>query len=147
MNTTRQYATYILGSVFLLLPAYGVFNAGNSTGMGVVVSGATTTRNGSLMNLGQSFIGNSRSETHMMKAGSIPAMVQLAAPPLRGDIDDDGDVDEEDYFIFEACMLGPNVQYILMSACSQAEFDCADMDNDNDVDMADYTYFLLSFVP
>ena len=146
MNTTRHYATYILGSVFVLLPAHGVILASHFTGMGSVVSGATTTDTGSLINFGQSFIGDSRSTTHMMNAGSIPAIVQLSTAPLRGDIDRDGDVDEDDYSIFAACMLGPNVEYISLRGCSQAQFDIADTQDDNDVDFADYTYFSLSFI-
>lgn len=82
----------------------------------------------------------------MMNAGAIPAIVQLSTQPLRGDIDDDGDVDEYDYVIFAACMLGPNVEYVSLRNCSQAQFEIADIQNDNDVDLTDYKFFSLSFI-
>ena len=145
MNTSQKVTSLVLGTVFLLLPAQGAVLASHFTGGGLLVSGATATENGSLMNLGQPFIGYSRSTSHMMHAGGIPAIVQLSAPPLRGDIDEDGDVDQDDYFVFAACMLGPNVEYSSLRSCSQSQFDIADLQNDNDVDLADYTRFLRSF--
>lgn len=144
MKTSKRFTTYILGSIFLLMPAHGVILATHFTGI-AFTSGARSMENGSLINFGQSFTGNSRSTSHMMFAGTIPAIVQLSTQPLRGDIDEDGDVDQDDHFIFAACMMGPNIEYMSLRSCTQSQFDIADIQNDNDVDLADYTYFSLSF--
>jgi hypothetical protein len=53
-------------------------------------------------------------------------------PPLTGDLDDDGDVDEEDVTIFNACVSGPSVK-ITTSECAKA-----DLDDDDDADQSDF---------
>jgi len=57
-------------------------------------------------------------------------------PP--GDLDEDGDVDLDDFTIFVTCMNGPDVPYPL--GC-----EAADLDTDTDVDLADFGVFQLHF--
>ncbi len=47
--------------------------------------------------------------------------------PVRGDMDDDGDVDLDDYTLFAECITGPFVSGL------------GDLDHDGDVDLNDYT--------
>ena len=53
-------------------------------------------------------------------------------PPLRGDLDDDGDVDGEDLLAFAACLYGPDV-WGAPPTCA-----AADIDGDGDVDIHDF---------
>lgn len=53
-------------------------------------------------------------------------------PPLRGDLDDDGDVDGADLLAFAGCLNGPDVQSV-PQACTPA-----DIDGDGDVDLRDF---------
>ena len=57
----------------------------------------------------------------------------------RSDLDDDGDVDPDDFAIFLECVGGPDVP--------PATPDCrlADLDDDNDVDFADFDVLQLEF--
>lgn len=66
--------------------------------------------------------------------GSITAGagVTINVGPLPGDIDDDGDVDLDDYVLSAAAMSGPTAP--------TAEPD-ADLDGDNDCDLADFAVF------
>lgn len=146
MKTSKTFTMFILGAMFLLVPAHGVIFATHFGGGTIYTMGSGTMDNGSLINLGQSAIGNARSTTHRMNAGGIPAIVQLSiTQPLWGDIDGDNDVDSDDYVIFAACMKGPFVSYSDLRSCTQEQFDLADIQNDNDVDMADYQFMNLSF--
>jgi hypothetical protein len=52
-----------------------------------------------------------------------------------GDLDADGDVDIEDFSVYAACMIGPEVPF--PDGC-----DDADLDLDGDVDLADYQTWL-----
>ncbi len=55
-------------------------------------------------------------------------------PPVRGDFDRDGDVDDRDYDALEACASGPAVP-------RKAECAGRDLDNDNDLDQVDFALF------
>ena len=55
---------------------------------------------------------------------------------LLGDLDDDGDVDLDDYVLFEDALDGPGV------APSNPE---ADLDGDGDCDLADWSVFAENF--
>ena len=57
---------------------------------------------------------------------------------LPGDLDGDGDVDNDDFSIFAGCMNGPDILYPL---------DCytVDLNVDGDVDVADFAEFQLGF--
>ncbi|MHC4674466.1 MAG: hypothetical protein ACYTBZ_18425, partial [Planctomycetota bacterium] len=55
-------------------------------------------------------------------------------PPIPGDYDRDGDVDNADYDVFESCASGPNVPYT--GDCSDTDFD-----NDLDTDQEDFGIF------
>ncbi len=57
---------------------------------------------------------------------------------IKGDLDNDGDVDTDDYTIWNGCIEGPNV--IVAPACS-----IADCDGDQDVDLADFAQFAFGF--
>ncbi len=147
MKTSKTFTMLILGAMFLLVPAHGVIFATHFRGGTIYTMGSGTMDNGTLITLGQSAIGLARSTTHRMNAGVIPVIVQLSTSTiLWGDIDGDGDVDEDDYFIFTACMHGPDVEYVSLRRCSPAQFDLADIQHDNDVDMEDYRFLSLSFM-
>ncbi|GJM23600.1 MAG: hypothetical protein DHS20C16_00150 [Phycisphaerae bacterium] len=57
---------------------------------------------------------------------------------IKGDLDDDGDVDLDDYAIWENCAGGPGAA--AMPGCADA-----DCDGDTDVDLADFASFMLGF--
>ena len=57
---------------------------------------------------------------------------------IPGDLDGDGYVDLEDFVIFEDCMSGPDVPYVL--GCS-----AADLTSDGDVDLIDWSAFQTLF--
>ncbi len=59
---------------------------------------------------------------------------------VPGDLDDDGDVDLDDYTIFASCMAGPGAS-TLPGGCAQDDFDASDLDNDSDVDLQDFFGF------
>lgn len=54
-------------------------------------------------------------------------------PPVAADLDEDGDVDEDDFAVFENCATGPGV--------GPPALDCtgADLDSDNDIDQSDFS--------
>ena len=54
-----------------------------------------------------------------------------------GDFDLDGDVDQNDFEIFRACISGANVPGP-PAGCTQAQFNAADLDHDGDVDQDDF---------
>ncbi|MHC4671805.1 MAG: FG-GAP-like repeat-containing protein [Planctomycetota bacterium] len=58
----------------------------------------------------------------------------LPLPSAPADFDDDGDVDLEDYYAFEACACGPGIP--LNPGCEEKDFD-----SDNDVDQNDFAIF------
>ncbi len=68
----------------------------------------------------------------------IPDECHVALP---GDLDDDGDVDIDDFVLLEACWSGPGVGSN-PPGCPSAQFEAADFDGDNDVDLADFTLFV-----
>jgi len=55
-----------------------------------------------------------------------------------GDLDDDGDVDLDDFAIFADCVSGPDVPV-------QPGCEAADLDSDGDVDLADFALFQRAF--
>jgi hypothetical protein len=61
-------------------------------------------------------------------------------PSVKPDMDHDGDVDQVDFGLFQACYSGPFVAQDL-PACQQAKFD-----EDTDVDLDDTTVFLDCFM-
>ena len=103
MNAAQKLATLILGATLLLLPAHGSVLA-DQIKAPVVSAGTVTTTNGSLLNVGQTTIGLSKSTTHMMHAGGIPTIISFSDPRIHGDLDGDRDVDLDDHAIFVACL-------------------------------------------
>jgi hypothetical protein len=57
---------------------------------------------------------------------------------IKGDLDGDGDVDADDYAMWENCLEGPGVT--VLPGCM-----VADCDGDSDVDLADFAPFALGF--
>lgn len=72
---------------------------------------------------------------HGTRADSFQAFVDPAAWAIRGDLNDDGDVDQEDFGAFQACFSG-NGGPQLSATCLFAR-----LDGDNDVDAADFALF------
>jgi hypothetical protein len=70
---------------------------------------------------------------------TVPVAVTVEATPLRGDMDGDADVDQEDFGRFQTCLGGPDEE--------NTEPDCADarLDNDDDVDAGDLFLFTQCF--
>jgi len=64
--------------------------------------------------------------------------------PLPGDIDQDGDVDLDDFSLLAGCVNGPDVP-APPSSCDQSNFDRADLDHDDDVDFIDFGLFQVVF--
>lgn len=136
MNLSRKLAYLIPAATLAVLPAHAPLRADQAKAP-AVSAGAASTAGGSLMNVGQAAIGRSRSRTHQMKTGVIPAIVVFANARLRGDLDGDGDVDVNDHGIFAACMNGPDVSTPPFG-CTQEQFDLADLQHDVDVDLYDF---------
>ncbi|NLX14722.1 MAG: hypothetical protein GXY44_13875 [Phycisphaerales bacterium] len=63
------------------------------------------------------------------------ASFALRVPSFRGDYDNDGDVDQEDFGRLQACYSGAGIAY-------QPGCEYADADLDGDVDQDDYAHFL-----
>ncbi len=61
-----------------------------------------------------------------------------------GDLDNDRDVDGDDYDIFITCLAGPESSTLPLG-CTSARFDDADFDGDGDVDLADYRVMTNAF--
>lgn len=61
------------------------------------------------------------------------SITDITPIPVPGDLDGDGDVDEEDYEIFELCASGPGVPHIAAPECFAADFD-----QDGDFDHSDF---------
>jgi 6-phosphogluconolactonase (cycloisomerase 2 family) len=79
-------------------------------------------------------------------AGSRPKDMELFIPQasIPGDLDEDGDVDLDDYELFAACMAGPGAS-VPPAGCTQGQFDRADLDDDIDVDLSDFGGFQDAF--
>ena len=58
----------------------------------------------------------------------------------RGDLDDDGNVDLDDYALMAACLAGPDVTEP-PPGCGPVEFECSDLDAQGDADLADFAEF------
>lgn len=65
----------------------------------------------------------------------------IVVTPHRADLDADGDVDDDDMDIFQACSTGPGLAGTATEGCTAAQFASADIDDDNDVDQADFSRF------
>ena len=61
-------------------------------------------------------------------------IVLFVAPSIPSDCDDDGDVDLDDFAIFEACVSGPAIP--VATGC-----EAKDLNHDNDVDQSDFGIF------
>ncbi len=72
-------------------------------------------------------------------------MVHVLQPGnLVADFDDDGDVDLDDYGLFQDCLAGPGVE-TPPADCTEDEFELADLDGDSDVDASDFAEFQTMF--
>ncbi len=65
-------------------------------------------------------------------------LCDVCMPPDPGDLDQDGDVDVNDYAIFESCLTGPEGG--LLAGCVPA-----DLHADSDVDLQDFAVLSLNF--
>ena len=63
---------------------------------------------------------------------------------LRGDLDDDGDVDLNDFATFAACYYGSAIT-VPPPSCTLEQFTASDLDEDGDVDLSDFSTFALNF--
>ena len=64
--------------------------------------------------------------------------------PVPGDLDDDGDVDLDDYIDVPPCIVGPGVLEA-PKECRSDYFPILDLDQDGDVDLADIAKFQVFF--
>jgi hypothetical protein len=69
------------------------------------------------------------------RADVTSATVTLSVLQVPGDFDTDGDVDQEDFGHFQACLTGPAVP-VTAPECIGSNFD-----DDSDVDQDDFTLF------
>ena len=65
---------------------------------------------------------------------------------VLGDVDDDSDVDADDFLLFADSMAGPEVTDV-PPGVDPAHFENADLDFDEDVDLADFSVFQREFGP
>ncbi|NLX12683.1 MAG: hypothetical protein GXY44_03385 [Phycisphaerales bacterium] len=70
----------------------------------------------------------------------IAQMVRVDMPEIPADFDHDGDVDSDDFVIFQSCATGPAIAHNGSETCQQA-----DLDNDGDVDQDDFAIFQRCF--
>ncbi|MHC4673958.1 MAG: multiheme c-type cytochrome, partial [Planctomycetota bacterium] len=75
---------------------------------------------------------NNKCPPEVMATVTIP----VNAPNIPADLDNDLDVDEDDFILFEGCASGPNIPHNGSDLCQQA-----DLDNENDVDQDDFGLF------
>lgn len=60
-----------------------------------------------------------------------------------GDVDLDGDMDDDDYVSLRDCLAGPDL-HVPPARCARALFPAADLTGDGDVDLQDFAVFALS---
>ncbi len=72
------------------------------------------------------------------------ADLRMRPAPIAGDVDDDYDVDLDDYRAAADCMAGPGVD-MPPQGCDPAEFAAADADGDRDVDLRDLSWLFAGF--
>ena len=82
------------------------------------------------------FAGVSNPLRYALTYNSTDVTVTVLA--VVGDLDDDGNVDSEDFMLFAGCTSGPDVDYV--QGCDEA-----DLDVDSDVDLADFLAFQPTF--
>jgi hypothetical protein len=68
-------------------------------------------------------------------------LAEMSAP---GDLNEDGNVDLDDYATIAACLSGPDVA-TPPPGCSAEDFDAADIDFDGDVDAEDFLALAVRF--
>jgi 6-phosphogluconolactonase (cycloisomerase 2 family) len=73
-------------------------------------------------------------------AGSRPKDMELFVPvtSIPGDMDFDGDVDLDDYGLWEVCLAGPGIPGV--GGCQEGDFD-----DDLDIDLGDFAVFQANF--
>lgn len=117
------------------------------TGDGYDLTWSTIDGGGGMVSSGGSFtlagtIGQPDARTEPMSGGAYRLTggfwVSPSCVALDPDIDDDCDVDQADYQLFEACASGPAILYA--AGCGDRDFD-----GDNDVDQSDFGIFQRCF--
>lgn len=86
-------------------------------------------------NAGQAVIGPSDDGIRSLHAGIMPCLYRGTCSEVPGDYDEDCDVDQGDYELFEDCATGPDLGPVA-PGCEDRDFD-----NDNDVDHDDFATF------
>ncbi|MBI4578504.1 MAG: hypothetical protein HY718_02310 [Planctomycetes bacterium] len=106
------------------------------------VSGGAETdaATGSLQNVGQPAIGRTTDGVTYLHAGIIPCLATGLCIQVAPDLDNDCDVDADDFDLLADCSSGPGVPHPVSATCTQADFD-----GDGDVDAADYGTFQVCF--
>jgi len=71
------------------------------------------------------------------------ALTFTEALPAPGDLDNDGDVDQDDYAIFGRCFTGPVGE--IDPRCDAEDFTRSDFNHDGHVDLVDFSLFALNY--
>ena len=77
-------------------------------------------------------------EEHLAKNQSIQFLAETCATTPEGDVNGDGEVDQDDLAAFANCLTGPGGN-------ADAECESADLDADGDVDLGDFARLQIVF--
>jgi hypothetical protein len=124
---------YTLVALLAVLPAVHWISADCQT---VSAGAETDVSTGSLQNAGQMVIGRTVGSGIYLHAGIIPCLAAAQCIQVAPDLDQDCDVDHDDWLLLEACAAGSAVPHSGTPTCLQADFD-----GDGDVDAADFATF------
>ncbi len=90
---------------------------------------------------------NSDVDLNVTDSGFVTGAIDDDPPLVRADLDGDGDVDSDDFTIFQLCATGPSVGYWpnLPAGCTlvanESHLIASDLDRDEDVDQDDFSAF------
>lgn len=86
------------------------------------------------------YVGGSRTPSGLPTYGRL-ARWSCGFAPVPGDLDDDLDVDYNDFLLFYPCLAGPDI-FTPPGGCTGDRFSKADLQPDGDVDLRDFRLFM-----